>query len=589
MIPEQLKQDIQSAKSSGSWLAMRKAASQIRKVVESCRSDADANVQNYAKVAFLSTFTIEPLTDYLLVEAASGGILLDLYIGGYGQVAQEMLNPASGLYNFRLELVFVFAERDSLSEQPVHAAEQLNNLVNSWIQKESGCLVLCTFINTPKWPYHILPDQIETQIQKANKLLIDTWQDHPQVQICDLDRLAAYVGYQKAFCPQMMSMARIPFSESFLAMTARKCNSHILASTNQTKKCLVLDCDNTLWGGIIGEDGMEGIHLGPDWPGREFLGFQKAILELYEQGIILAINSKNNEQDVMQVLNKHPHMILREKHFASIQVNWGSKPQNMQRIADEINIGIDTLVFADDNPAEREIVRQMLPEIEVLDLPQNPALYEQTLRQSSFFTKTTLTKEDRNRGQIYAAQRQRNELQKTTTSLEGYLQSLEMICSIRLAQREDVKRIAQLTQRTNQFNLTTRRYTEANIQQMLEDPDWNIYVLDLKDKFGDNGMVALALVEKTGEQWRIDTFLMSCRIIGRQTEDTLVDRICRDAKTENAKTITAEFIQSKKNALVRKFWTKMNFAELSSDDATVHYLYDLSYHCTKTFEYLTLE
>ncbi len=582
---EKLNDIIYTAQKNATWLAYRKAARIIR---ENFSSDT-ANLKASLTTAFLGSFTIDPLVDFVTVEAAACSIGLQAYTAPYGQVSQEILNPQSGLYAFSPDVTVLIAEADKLAKEPVAAADEIIALAQAFRQNTSGLLVVATFMMSPDWHLHLLPSERQLKLDKANQRLWETFRDDPRVQICDLDELAAYYGYANAISPEMMAMARIPFPEGFLALLAKKLISHLKVRTGLIRKCLVLDCDNTLWGGIIGEDGMNGIVLGPDWPGREFVDFQKAIFELYEQGVILAINSKNNEADVIQVLREHPHMILKEEHFASVCVNWNPKPDNMKKLADEINIGLDTMVFVDDNPAERELMCQMLPEVEVLELPANPALYAKTLRETNFFAKASLTEEDKKRGQMYAAQRQRNQLQESAATLEDYLKSLEMICSIRPAQEKDVKRAAQLTQRTNQFNLTTRRYTEENIRHMFESPEWNVYVLGLKDKFGDNGTVGLALVQKQGKQWRIDTFLMSCRIIGRQAEDALVDRICCDAISASAGGLEAEYIKTPKNALVMDFWDKMDFVKTDSDEITAHYHYDLENYAPKNFEYLKIE
>lgn len=587
---------ISDAQNAGSWLAYRRAAGQIQEAISSGQSQLETTV----KVAFLGSFTIDPLVDFTIIQAADCGIGLETYVAPYGQIAQEILNSESGLYQFQPEMTFLFAEPDSLSENPLNAAGQIATLSRQFTDKSSGILVLSTFMAPPNWPLHILSSDQQTALTEANHQLKHHVADNSQIQLNDLNALAAYFGYANALSPEMTAMAKIPFSEGFLALLAQKLVSHLKVQTRLTRKCLVLDCDNTLWGGIIGEDGIDGIALGPDWPGREYVNFQKAILELHEQGAILAINSKNNEADVMQVLHEHPHMVLREEHFAAICVNWDPKPQNMEKLARSINIGLDSLVFVDDNPAERQLMRQMLPEVAVLDVPPNPALYEKTLRQTNFFAKASLTEEDKNRGQIYAAQRKRVQLQKSSVTLADYLKSLEMTCSIRLAKEADIKRAVQLTQRTNQFNLTVRRYTESEIQKMLESSQWNVYVLGLKDKFGDNGTVGLALVEKQSNCWRIDTFLMSCRVIGRQAEDALVDRICRDAIADKAQKMFAEYIKAPKNTFVSDFWTKMGFkqkcdtngvgvTEASCDQVAVCYHLDLTDYTPKTFEYLTFE
>jgi FkbH-like protein len=571
---KQLNEIISDAQKSSSWLAYRKAAGQIRELF---KSEA-AKPQISIKAAFVSSFTIDPLVDFAVVEAAARSIELQSYIAPYGQFNQELLNFQSELYRALPQITFLLIESES----------GLDNLVDAFLKNSTGILVISTFPSCPSWPLQVLPDHRRILIQKLNAGLIERYQNNPRIQILDLDALITYVGCQNAMSPQMMSMARIPFSESFLNLLARRVVSHIVATKGLARKCLVLDCDGTLWGGIIGEDGMDGIQIGHDSPGREYLEFQKTILELYEQGIILAINSKNNPADVMQVLNEHPQMLLREKHFASIMVNWDPKPQNMQKIAEQINIGLDTMVFIDDNPAERQMMRQSLPQIETLEMPADPSIFVRTLRETGFFARAYLTEEDKNRGQIYAAQRQRDQFEQSCATLEDFLKSLEMVVSIHTAGKEDIKRVAQLTQRTNQFNLTTRRYTEADITAMSQNPNWRIYVLGLKDKFGDNGTVGLALVEAKDKNWRIDTFLMSCRVIGRQVEDALVDRICRDAAKAGCMTIYAEYIPTAKNNLVAGFWDKNGFEKENADAKQIRYSRQLKNYQSPQFLYLKI-
>jgi FkbH-like protein len=594
------------ARNSGTWLACRKAA---RRIVELCQSGH--RMPATLKTAFVSSFTVQPLVDFVTVQAAACSIGLETYLAPYGQISQELLNPQSGLYAFAPDLTILITESDTLAGDPHEAADQLIALARAFEQTAAGTLVVCTFTAPPDWPLQILKTDRQTRLCEANSRLRQALGENPRVQLCDVDGLAAYYGYANALSPQMQAMARIPFDEGFLVLLARKLTAHLKLQAGLLRKCLVLDCDNTLWGGIIGEDGPSGIALGPDTPGREFVTFQKAVLELVEQGVILAVNSKNNEADVLQVLRDHPHAVLREQHFAAMCINWDPKPENMKQLAGRLNIGLDSMVFADDNPAERELMRQMLPEVATLDLPANPALYAKALRETNFFARASLTAEDKQRGAMYAAQRQRSQLAQAAPSLAEYLQSLDMVCSIRPAAESDIPRAAQLTQRTNQFNLTTRRYTEADIRRMLDDPCWKVYVLGLTDKFGDNGTVGLALVETKAPSasdtkavsenvWRIDTFLMSCRVIGRQAEDALLDRICTDAINAGAKQLEAEYIPTQKNALVADFWKKMNFQQSrdshgagitkpASDETPTRYHRDLKNYTPKIFEYLKIE
>ncbi len=537
------------------------------------------------KIAFLSSFTIEPLVDFVAVESAASGIVLDKYVGGYGQFNQQLLDPSSGLYEFSPEITFLIVEFDSLiNDQDLADADQIakkvisqmSSLVQAHKDNHSGILAVSTFIAASQWPMHIVTSDKTKAIWRTNDMLWQAFADDFRVQIFDINALAAYYGYSRAISEQMLHMARIPFGEGFMCLLAKKVLSHIKAYKGFVRKCLVVDCDNTLWGGIIGEDGIEGIAIGPDSPGREYVDLQKAILELYQQGVILAINSKNNIEDVMAVLNDHPHMLLKEKHFAAIKANWNDKPFNMGKIAEQLNIGIDSFVFLDDNPAERAMMRQMLPQIVTVELPENPSLFSRTLRESNEFAKAFITEDDQKRGQIYAAQRKRSEAKDKAASLEDFLKSLNMEVTIRRSEKKDVKRVSQLTCRTNQFNLTTRRYSESDIDNILSDDNKFVYVLGLKDKFGDNGTVGVAITVRTDDSLRIDAFLLSCRVIGRGLEDALVQRILADAKKEGIKTILAEYIGTPKNNLVACLWEKMGFKVIEKNQDGSKWKFDMS-------------
>ncbi len=326
-----------------------------------------------------------------------------------------------------------------------------------------------------------------------------------------------------------------------------------------TKKCLVLDLDDTLWGGIIGEDGLEGIKLGPTPEGRPFLEFQKYILSLFNRGIILAINSKNNLEDALNVLRKHPYAVLKEKHFASIKINWDDKISNMKAIADEINIGLDSLVFFDDDKLNREMVSSALPEVKVVDLPDDPSLYLKTLMELNDFNSFHFSEEDKARGRMYADQRKRQELSQTATDITEYLKALNMKVTIEPASPFNIPRISQLTQKTNQFNMTTRRYSEEDIKKLSGNKNYLVFSVKVEDKFGDNGITGIAIVKKEEKKWIIDSFLLSCRIIGRRVEETMLAYILEEAKKEKVKTLIGEFISTKKNTPAKEFYHKNGF------------------------------
>jgi FkbH-like protein len=562
--PPGLREIINRATDAGSWLAYRTAARDIKALSEARETALNHSV----KLAILGSATLEPLLDVLVVDAAAADVRIDSYLGGYGTFQQEILDGASGLHYFRPDMTLLVVEPEALGLSPQadpatgapgRAVEQVLALAEVFKSTVSGTLLVATFPAPPAWPFHVIADGFAAALRDANSALVRAFADDSRVRICDVDSLAAYYGYRNAISPEMLYMARVPFSEGFLVFLAKRVLSHVKAQKGLLRKCLVLDCDNTLWGGIVGEDGCDGIRLGPDSPGREFVDFQRAILELHNQGAILAINSKNNSDDVHTVLREHPHMVLREEQFAAIETNWNDKPSNMHRIAQSLNIGIDSMVFIDDNPVERALMRDALPAVFTVELPANPSLYARAIRETNEFAAAYLTQEDKDRGKLYAAELQRERLRQMPMSLDDFLKSLEMRATIRLALPHDVKRAAQLTQRTNQFNLTTRRYTEAEISAMVSDERCRVYVLALADKFGDSGTVGLAITLSNGKECWIDTFLLSCRVIGRRVEEAMLDTVLQGAARAGAVTVCAEYIPTAKNGQVADFWRKMEF------------------------------
>jgi FkbH-like protein len=303
---------------------------------------------------------------------------------------------------------------------------------------------------------------------------------------------------------------------------------------------------------------MNGIQLGPEDPGAAYQSLQRAILDLYHRGIILAVCSKNNPSDAMEALENHPGMLLRPHHFAALRVNWNDKAQNIHDIACELNIGIDAVAFLDDNPVEREWVRSRLP-VTVIDLPQDPMDYAGALRDSPMFERVTLSDEDRERGRYYAEERQRTEVRCGTASLEDFYRSLQMEIEIFSANAQTLTRVAQLTQKTNQFNLTTRRYTEQQIAEMTASSEWRVYSLRARDRFGDNGLVGVAIARFDGDFCEIDSFLMSCRVVGRTIETAFLSHVAAEALHRGARHLRGWYLPTKKNDLVKDFYESHGF------------------------------
>ncbi len=331
---------------------------------------------------------------------------------------------------------------------------------------------------------------------------------------------------------------------------------------------IAVDADNTLWGGVIGEDGVNGIALGPDYPGNAYVAFQRRLLDLQQRGFILVLCSKNNPADVAEVLERHPHQILRSHHFSAQRVNWETKPRNLESLADELKLGLDSFIFIDDSEYECTLVRGELPAVEVILAPKNPIELTRCLDRVARLEVLSLTAEDRAKAQMYAEESQRHELELEYTrsghDLGAYLRSLKMKMQARIDDDSQVTRLAQLTQKTNQFNLTTRRYTEQRIQEFIDSPDHLVGHFSLTDIFGNSGVVGLLIIHREGGCTALlDTFLMSCRVIGRQAESAFFEAIMRLLAAEGIAEIRAEFLPTGKNVLARDFLSQHGFEQTS--------------------------
>lgn len=333
-----------------------------------------------------------------------------------------------------------------------------------------------------------------------------------------------------------------------------------LSLAGRTCKAVVTDLDNTLWGGIVGEDGFNGLQLGGEYPGAAYRELQRALLDLHHRGVLLAICSKNNPPEAMEVLEKHPGMLLRPQHFAAMRINWTDKVQNLREIAAELNIGVDALAFLDDNPAECQRVRLELPEVTVLELPSNPMLFAPLLRQHPALERLTLSAEDRNRSHYYSEQRQRAASQQTAGSVEEFLRSLDQHIEILPVNEATCARVAQLTQKTNQFNLTTRRYSEQEIGEFQCSGQSEIFSVRVTDRFGDNGIVGVMIARREGAACIIDTFLLSCRVIGRTVETAMLAFLLDRARIHGVERLEGWFLPTRKNAPASDFYAKHGFA-----------------------------
>lgn len=321
----------------------------------------------------------------------------------------------------------------------------------------------------------------------------------------------------------------------------------------ETKKCIVLDLDNTLWGGVIGEDGIDGIELSMNEKGSGFIAFQQALLDMYNRGIILAINSNNNADDALKVIESHPNMILKPKHFAAMRMNWDDKAANMHSLAKELNIGLDSMVFFDDNPLHRSMVRSLIPEVDVPEISNDPLTYAKTLHALPYFPSHATTNEDTMRGNLYVTERLRREAEKRFTSKDQFLADLGLEAFIETNDETAQERIAQLTEKTNQFNTKKQPYSKEQISAFMKDTDHEVFSMRVIDRFGDYGIIAVALIKKNAKQWHVEQLLMSCRILGRGAEQALLWAISEKARAEKVDTISFAYVPTEKNAPAKTF------------------------------------
>lgn len=530
-------------------------------------------------IGLAGSFTLDPLVPYLggqlLTKNFPENIAPHMHIAPYNQIHQLCFNPQQSFedHSFKDEsdiLVILWRLEDIVHDLTnfEQACEEINKLAGSMktLQKNfHGTLIVAN----P--PYPSLPtfDPSDlNQTQTAGSLyakLSSLWQEAiaaiPGIKTINLDALLSYYGHKDAQDPRKWYLYKQPYTEGFWAEIGTQLARIIAAQKCASKKCLVLDCDNTLWGGIVGEDGLGGIDLGSDFPGSAFQNFQKHLLHFRSKGIFLAVASKNNLDDVLEVFETHDAMILKKDHIAAFEVHWNSKVESLQNIAKALNIGTDALVFVDDNPKEIAEVRERLPEVTCLLIPEEPADIPSLLVGTDLFDIAELTEEDQKRADMMAAESNRSQAQ-TGLSEEDFLKSLELKITVFEAEDKHLGRITQLINKTNQFNLTTVRRTQEEVSALLQDPKALVMGMQIEDRFGEYGLVGVCIAqEDKNSTWTLDTLLMSCRVLGRGAETSFLAKIAAAVESKGAKTLQGQYIETKKNALVKDLYKDHGFQE----------------------------
>lgn len=557
-----------------------------RQLAAFVRSDAPSAADRTAQVriAVLASYTFDMLVPALTVEAARREMLLDARVMPFGQLETLTSSPTSELYQATPDVIVlanlvdeadVFGDRfGTLSVGEVELAitqfvERTQALLQQIRQHSNAQLVVWNQLppvrlvnaSADAW----LANSQAVVRARLNQQLAEVVRATSGASVFDVARVAVNVGLHGLLDHRMNLMARQPFSTAGNIAIAGALARHLVARRRATRKCIVVDLDNTLWGGVIGEDGVGGIRLGDEFPGNAFKALQRALLGMRARGYLLAIASKNNVADVREVFDSHSDMLLRWDDFAAHEIHWNDKASSMRAIAATLQIGIDSLVFLDDNPIERAWVREQTPDVLVVELPKEPFRYVAALDAIESLDQWMLTDEDLQRAGQYRSELQRGELREQVGSVDDFLQALQIRATVGLIDATTQNRVVQLLGKTNQFNVTTRRHTDAELQSMLATPGAFGYWMRVADRYGDHGLVAVAIVvPHQATAYRIDTFLMSCRVLGRRVEGALLAAVAQRVRAQGGTELLGEFIATKKNAPAKDLFADAQF-ELRAD------------------------
>jgi len=579
---QDIQETLQPVRENPTYLNLWSAYKKIQKLELSMTKGKDS-----LNLAVIGSSTLEPLAACIDVKSRIDGFQTSTFVGGFNTYRQEALDKQSPLYRSQPDVILLSVDAWSVLDKSFLAllvrfsekerqqwqtdlVDTISSVIEA-LEKNSSALILVNNFIVPVFsPLGVVDNKQNIGLRRffegANSLLTERYVDSSRVFIVDLDLTSGDFGKSRVTNWNTWYRGSVPFSEEFTPILADEYLRYIRALKGKTKKCIVLDLDNTLWGGIIGEDGLEGIKLSNTSPGIEYVDFQRVLLSLYNRGVILALCSKNNYEDAIKVFQEHPYQVLKEEHFAAMRINWQDKATNIAELAKEINIGLDSMVFFDDNPVERALVSQAHPEVLVVEMPKNPRLFRETLENLNVFDVLSLTKEDMTRGEMYAGKRKRAQLERSAESIEDFLRTLDLKVKIQPVDDFDTPRVAQLIGKTNQFNLTTRRYTDSEVRQFREDKDAIVYSMAVADKYGDEGVVGVAIVKIKSADWWIDSLLMSCRVIGRSVETALLARIVADARAAKAKRIIGEYIPTKKNPPAADLYEKHGFVPAAESE-----------------------
>jgi FkbH-like protein len=563
----------------------------------------DISIFPTLKIALLGDTSTQFMAIALQGIAIERGYKLDLFEAEYNQVERQILDPDSELYTFQADYIIVFqsthkllikyndlpsTEQRGLADERLKFIEQFCIIFNGRQER----LIYCNYAEIDDAVFGSFSNKVDNsfiyQVRKLNYELMQIASHNPNFFICDISSVQNKLGRSVLFDSAIYTTTEMVLSLDSMPYIVYRMMDIVCAVQGKIKKCVILDLDNTLWGGVIGDDGLENIQLGHSLGiGKTFTEFQQWLKKLKERGIILGVCSKNNEETAKEPFIKHPDMVLKLDDISVFIANWNNKVDNIRQIQAVLNIGFDSMVFLDDNPAERAIVRENIPEITVPELPEDPADYLEYLYDLNFFETTSYSQVDKERTTQYQMEARRIMTQKAFTNEADFLKSLDMLSDVKSFDKFNIPRVAQLSQRSNQFNLRTIRYTETDVEKMRNDNHYKTFSFTLKDKFGDNGLICVIILEKQdSETLFIDTWFMSCRVLKRGIENFSLNTIIAYARENGFKRVIGEYIATPKNKMVEDHYLNLGFTPLPD---TKKYLYVLETATYKSKEcYITI-
>jgi FkbH-like protein len=536
------------------------------------------------RLAVLSNSTLDLIVPALVASAARHGIALEIIRPSYRQVAQEALTPDSMVNKSKPDAVLIALDHRALPLKlslgdAAGSSATVNGVIGYFETLRNGIKTntnaACIFQSVVPPPEALfgsldrtLPGTMRNLIDNVNRELAAVIRGSGDILI-DVAGLAETVGLADWHDPQLWNLAKLPFSSQLIPLYAEHVSRTVAAMRGKSKKVLVLDLDNTVWGGVIGDDGLDGIKVAQgDATGEAHLAVQRLALDLRQRGIVLAVSSKNSDDVAREPFVKHPEMLLKLEHIAVFQASWSDKATNIRAIAEELSLGLDSVVFLDDNPVERGLVRSLLPQVAVPELPEDPAYYARTLAAAGYFEAVAFASEDLKRAAFYQDNARRAQLRDQVGGVEAYLASLDMTITFQHFDASGRSRIVQLINKSNQYNLTTRRYTEPEVAEAETDPAVFTLQVRLADIFGDNGMISVVICRPAATGvWEIDTWLMSCRVLGRKVEHMTLRHILEHARAAGVRILSGTFRPTERNKLVVDHYAKLGFTNVVIEES----------------------